>query len=162
MNIEELNEYERADAFARFLDHVDFDCSPIGCWEWSGKRTRGYGYFSLKEKGFRAHRWIYQLIHGPLPDDLVVRHKCDNPSCVNPRHLTAGTPKDNKRDQIVRGRMPDRAGSKHPMAKLNEADVLAIRKQSAAGQRNRAIADNLNISIKLVGQIVRRETWKHL
>jgi hypothetical protein len=161
---EKIAEAERAANFVRFFEYVDMDANSIGCWEWQAKRdTRGgYGYFSAGYKSIRAHRWIYQLVHGPIADDAVVRHKCDNPACVNPRHLELGTHADNKQDQIERGRLPNRQGEKHPMAKLNQEIVLDIRRRAAAGQPNPSIANGIGISTKLVGQIVRRETWKHI
>lgn len=160
---DKLAEATRGADFARFFDHVEMEANSIGCWEWQAKRdVGGYGYFSCGPKSHRAHRWLYQLIHGPVADDLVVRHKCDNRRCVNPRHLEIGTSADNKNDQIVRGRLPNRQGEKHPMAKLSTEIVLDIRRRAAAGQPNPSIADHLGISSRLVGQVVRRVTWKHI
>jgi hypothetical protein len=157
-----LEEHKRAEEFARFMEYVDFDSNSIGCWGWLAKKTRGYGYFSTNSKSHRAHRWLYQLIHGPVDDSLVIRHKCDNAGCVNPLHLEIGTHKDNKRDQIERGRMPSRQGSRHPMAKLNDAEVVDIRQRASAGQPYPKIAAHMGLSPRLVGQIVRRETWRHI
>jgi hypothetical protein len=75
-----------------------------GCWEWTGdKFKRGYG--RVKE-GVYAHRFSFELHFGPLDQRTVVRHRCDNVSCVNPAHLLAGTQLDNMRDKVERGRQP--------------------------------------------------------
>ena len=76
-----------------------------GCWTWSGGTDRGgYGKFSLKGQGTSAHRASYRILVGPIPGGLEVRHKCDNPPCVNPGHLELGTHADNMRDMAERGR----------------------------------------------------------
>ena len=71
------------------------------CWLWTGNREpTGYGRFSQE----KAHRASYRIHHGAIPAGLVVRHKCDNPPCVNPAHLELGTLADNNRDRHERGR----------------------------------------------------------
>lgn len=77
---------------------------PDECWPWRGGRNSdGYGVFRAGRRLLLAHRIAYALAHG-APGRRVVRHECDNPSCVNPAHLLAGTQRDNVRDMIARGR----------------------------------------------------------
>lgn len=84
----------------RFWEHVEKRPGD-GCWEWTGGKTPdGYGGFD----GHRAHRFSYTLVHGFLLPSLCVCHKCDNPSCVRPDHLFAGTRTDNMRDMVAKGR----------------------------------------------------------
>jgi hypothetical protein len=88
----------------RFMSKVD-KRGDDECWEWqAGKNPRGYGQFSFKGRQKMAHRVIWILTNGPIPAGFFICHKCDNPSCVNPAHLFPGTPLDNTRDCISKGR----------------------------------------------------------
>lgn len=153
-----------ADNFVRFMQFVIF----VGerrsdCWEWSGSCPGGrHGHFSIGAGTVKAHRWIYELLHGPIPDGLVIRHKCDNAKCVNPLHLESGTVADNARDMVERGRLPDRSGEKHPLAKLNEKAVAGIRHAAALGATQKQIAERFGISRSQVGKIVTRINWDHV
>lgn len=71
-----------------------------GCWEWCGYRDRkGYGRLSRSidgcKRNFKAHRFAYELLIGPIPDGLPLDHLCRNPACVKPDHLEPVTPREN-------------------------------------------------------------------
>lgn len=92
----------------RFWSKVDKQCES-DCWLWlKGIDVWGYGRFRMPNGHVGAHRMAYELTYGLEPYDpenpIVVRHKCDNPPCCNPRHLELGTHVDNVRDKIIRGR----------------------------------------------------------
>lgn len=78
-----------------------------GCWLWSGYRTPfGHGTFTIRKGAVRyAHRVAYALHSGADLAGVVVCHRCDMPSCVNPDHLYVGTMADNARDMVERGRI---------------------------------------------------------
>jgi hypothetical protein len=78
---------------------------PDKCWEWQGGKSKdGYGYLHLAGQTKLAHRVSYELHHGEIPKGLVICHKCDNPPCVNPKHLFIGTHLDNAVDRDKKGR----------------------------------------------------------
>ena|SRR5215475_4242906 len=77
-----------------------------GCWEWNGYRHyKGCGYLQYKQKVWRAPRFIWTQLHGPIPKGQSVLHKCDNPPCINPDHLWLGTQSENLHDAFVKGRL---------------------------------------------------------
>lgn len=79
------------------------------CLVFTGSRLKAGGYGQVSGVApnwtpLRAHRVVYEHHHGPLPEGMVVRHRCDNPPCVLIDHLEKGTRADNNRDALQRGR----------------------------------------------------------
>lgn len=83
---------------------------PDECWEWLGSKDKdGYGRYNMKPTRYGAHRISYQIENGTIPPGQVICHTCDNPGCVNPKHLFAGTQLDNIKDMDNKGRRGHRA-----------------------------------------------------
>jgi len=90
----------------RFWSRVEMS-GPDDCWNWvAGKTSAGYGHLRAERRWFYAHRVSYQLTFGEIPDRAVICHRCDNPGCVNPSHLFAGSQLDNMEDRDRKGRSP--------------------------------------------------------
>lgn len=76
-----------------------------GCWLWIGAvLPSGYGKMGIYGRTIGAHRISFELFRGEIPNGLHICHRCDNPCCVNPDHLFAGTRQDNMQDCIAKGR----------------------------------------------------------
>ena len=98
----------------RFWKYVDKgDGNPYKCWEWIGTKNRGYGQLSSKrnQSPYKAHRLSVIIHYGYIPDGMCILHKCDNPSCVNPRHLFYGTQSDNMADAAKKKKLGRSLGS---------------------------------------------------
>lgn len=77
-----------------------------GCWIWEGQTSKkGYGIIWIRGGMVRAHRLSFLIANGHIDESLLVCHKCDNPSCINPAHLFLGTVKDNTMDAASKGRL---------------------------------------------------------
>lgn len=143
---------------APFWRLIDRSAGPGACWPWTGSRNRcGYG----KTSGGRlAHRVAYERSGRTIPPGLLLRHSCHNPPCCNPDHLSPGTPADNAADMVAAGRQT--LGERNPIAKLTEADVVAMRTRRAAGSRVTDLAADYDVSDSLVSQICTGRLWRHL
>jgi hypothetical protein len=148
------------DNMTRFMSKVAV--MPSGCHEWqAGKFGSGYGNFTVDGGGKVATRWIWEQINGPIEDGLQVRHKCDNPPCVNLDHLELGTNADNSRDMVERGR--SLVGERTHTAKLTAEDVTEIRTLMAAGNQTKtSIARAYGTTRQNVTHIVNAASWKHV
>lgn len=110
-----------------------------------------------------THRVSYEMHHGKIKKGKRCLHTCDNPACVNPKHLWLGTQIDNVRDMTKKGRRVDHLGSKHGMAKLNESDVLKIRETHANNIVSyKSIARNYGVTPETISNVVRRKNWTHI
>ncbi len=112
-----------------------------------------------------ASRLAWELANGPIPDGMSVCHRCDNPPCVNDRHLFLGSNQVNVRDREAkeRNKLPTpRTGETHHNAKLNTEQVRLIRLAASVGLTHEFIAWIFDISRSQVGRIVSGRHWKHI
>lgn len=131
------------------------------CIESTTRNNRaGYGRIMINGKRSMAHRLAYELAHGPIPEGLIVRHKCDNPPCINPDHLELGTDRDNMDDRILR--MSGRRGVDMHTAKLTESGVRDVRRRVNDGESRRAVARSLGISHTAINGLINGKRWRHV
>lgn len=117
----------------------------------------GYGVSWKDGKTIAAHRKVYEETYGPIPTGFVVRHTCDNKSCVNPNHLILGTPKQNSQDMVDRNRQAK--GSQVGTSVLTEEIVLMIRSLSGS---SRQLAKLFGCSATTIKDIRNNKYWKHI
>lgn len=136
-------------SLTRLLSRIDASGGPGACWPWKGSANRaGYGKFSVGYLITGSHRAALEWLGGErVPDELVVIHECDNPSCCNPEHLRVGTQAENLADMRAKGRGSDgkshgsalRAsvtkprGQSHHFSKFSDRDVLLMMALRALG-----------------------------
>lgn len=142
------------------------------CWEWvngsyyknpwTGADTYGCISFNGKRQG--AHRASWYLHFGDIPDGLFVLHTCDNPKCVNPRHLFLGTHDDNMQDKVKKGRARGGAnkGEINPEHKLTEAQALEIIQALKRGEHPADIAKRYPVGEPMIKHIKSGRNWRHI
>lgn len=132
------------------------------CWLWTGNKSKqGYGKIRAGKKGgeqLRAHRVAYELFNGPLAPSQVVMHTCDNPSCVNPAHLRAGTHQDNSDDMVEKDRHA--YGERTQKSRLTELAVRLIRASPDVSLRE--LAETFNVGLSTVCKVRYGKTWRHV
>lgn len=142
--------------------------APDECWLWQGARNSvtGYGHIRHMGRNVYAHRVAFEMANDGIPDGLWVLHRCDNPPCVNPAHLFAGTPKDNVHDSMNKGRRNDsnksRRGEKSYHAKITDAQALVIKRALASGAKPKELAAQYPISLQTIYAISGGYSWKWL
>jgi len=137
---------------------------PDECWPWKGFRnTQGYGRTWIGDRGYYAHRVIFNLAHpgvidiaGPTTqnDYGFLLHRCDNPSCCNPAHLYVGTHLDNMRDKKQKGRCPDFKGQRGPCSKLTNEQAEEIRWIASKGIAASEIARIYGVSKPTIQSVI--------
>lgn len=137
-----------------------------GCWEWTGTRHNfGYGQFGVDGGTMGAHRYSYKLHNDGIPDGAHICHKCNNPPCVNPDHLYAGSPKSNAQDAIEAGSFPHegstKSGEENRHSHINNDDVRKMRERYANSDVTYTeLSDEYDISMGAVSRMIRGESYK--
>jgi hypothetical protein len=135
-----------------FISYIDTSST---CWGWKGVLDRQkYGIIKIASRTYKAHRLSYMLFNGPIYAHQIVRHTCDNPSCVNPKHLIKGNESDNLIDCVKRNR--------HPNTKLNEEAVKVIKwmlKYEYKKGLIKKLAELHKVNIKTISDINCNHCW---
>lgn len=141
----------------RFEQKIMFE-PMTGCWFWTGSTlASGHGQISVRTKfNMKAHRLSFEFYKGPIPDGLDVCHHCDEPSCVNPDHLYAGTHQQNMNDRERRGRGVRLTGEANGASKLSYEQVRQIR----AGMRTKDAVSQFGICRTTIKNIRNNKIWK--
>lgn len=131
------------------------------CWIWTGPRNRsGYGVTGVRGIPSLAHRLLWEMLNGEIPPGMFICHRCDIPSCINPKHLFLGTPKDNSQDMVRKNRVSRPIGELHPQAKIKNRDVRKIRSLAARGISQASIAKMYNMHQASISYMVNGKTWR--
>jgi hypothetical protein len=140
------------------------------CWIWKrSKIKKGYGHPKFKGKSIYAHRLSYLTFVGEISNNLFVLHTCDNPACVNPKHLFLGTNQDNMNDKVNKNRQAK--GEDHGRSKLLKKEVNEIRilwsAELAKRARGKAIqltqkelAKRFKVDRATISRIVNNRRWR--
>lgn len=126
-----------------------------GCREWMGCRDK-YGYGKFKVRSYvleRAHRFMWTMMNGPIPEGKQVLHRCDNPACVEIAHLFLGTHAENHDDKARKGRGP---------RKLSDKAVQDIRARCGAGASQGALAREYGVTQPAIFKVVHGEVYTHV
>lgn len=138
---------------------IVWDVAENGCWNCISHKASNHGYPQGSYKLGRRSiaKVMYERKFGEVQKGLLMRHKCDNPMCINPDHLETGTTSDNMFDRDVRGRTAkaEDAGQ----AKLTWEQIRSIRAMKGKASQ-RKIAKMFDISQPNVHAIFVGKSWK--
>lgn len=153
----------------RLLSHVNKD-GPVPahmphlgkCWLWTGmKSKRGYGRIKVGTIRVQAHRIAWLEHGGKLNDGECVLHACDNPLCVNPKHLFKGTTADNTKDCVQKRRHA--FGERQGHALLTTNAVEDIRSNYRFREvPARLFAKKYGVSESTVKAVIAKQNWGHV
>lgn len=154
-------------AEARFWSRVD---KGTDCWTWTGTTTpQGYGMLRLgggRGRPIGVHRVSFIIANGSIPEGLDILHRCDNPPCVRPDHLYAGTHSRNMQDTYDRGRHRSMAdtirGERNVNARLTDSDVIAIRAARSTGAKLAELGRVYGVDQSTIWKVVNHKAWTHI
>lgn len=153
-----------------FWSRIDKSCGDDACWPWTlAKNEAGRGKVYWMGSLKYAYRVAYELFYGNFNKSLLVCHKCDNPTCCNPKHLFLGTQQDNMNDALRKGRVKilppmdwKNRTKPHHWQKLSENQVLEIVSRYRAGERQSDLAKEFKINDSAIHKIMHGERWSYL
>lgn len=152
-----------------------------GCWEWTrALNNKGYGVCSILGRQTLAHRASFEISNGAIPKGAAILHSCDNPRCINPAHLRAGSQRENVKDAIKRARHvnpPDThsnpewnakrlaampKGEKLHNQSLTEAKAREIFRLHMGHHNVTQISNIVGVPKHVVADVCRGRSWRHL
>lgn len=141
------------------------DCIDHGCKGYGLGYATAWVTYAGRKVSTTKHRKVYYMHTGEWPE--VVRHKCDNPRCINPEHLEGGTHLDNMQDMVVRGRakQPESLGTLNGRARLDESTVKYLRQMFIKGDKDwgvSAIAKRLGMGTSPIHRMLTGAAWSHV
>lgn len=152
---------KETDPYRKVMERVEIPADATACWVWSGSQeTFGHGNTKIGGKNQKVHRIVYQHHNGEIPVSVLVRHTCDNPPCVNPEHLIAGTYADNSGDMAERLRSPH--GVNHVASRLTADMVRSIRAKWVEGCPYNDLAAEYGVSRTTIVSLVKGKTYRHV
>lgn len=119
----------------------------------------GYGRVWFRKKNFLAHRMVFILNFGEIPDDFHVCHKCDERRCINPDHFFLGKNIDNVKDKVSKNRQAK--GVKNGRAKLTLDQVQIIKELYKDGLTQNQIANYFKVSQWTISAILNKKKWNY-
>lgn len=123
-----------------------------GCWAWQAEiQWDGYGRYWNKGKTIPAHRFSWELGHGPIPKGMVVCHSCDVKGCVRPSHLFMGTQSENIQDAARKGR-----------TRTVKLTVDQVKKIRVDPRPHVEIAHQYGVVSSTISRTKSRHRWKHI
>lgn len=144
-----------------FTEHLAPNVPKL-CWQFTGAiQKSGHGRVWHNKKMHLVHRLVYKMYGNPLEDNEVLRHKCHNPACCNPAHLTPGTQHQNMQDKVKADRQPK--GETHINSKLTDNSAFAIKHLSITTTLTQHdLATMFNVSKRSIHNVVTGKTWGHI
>jgi hypothetical protein len=153
----------------RFWEKVDKENSEkyydgTRCWEWKNAIDGGgYGVLMINHSPYtreKAHRFSWLIHNGVIPKDMYVLHACDNPPCVNPKHLFLGSNLINMQDKVRKERQSRLFGDKNGRCLMTKEKVIEMRKLYSTGKYSyRKLIKMFGISQTQVARILHKESW---
>ncbi len=118
---------------------VKFKINSNDCWEVTSHKPDKNKYIRIRRKGvnYSLHRVVWEKWIGPIPENTLICHSCDNPICINPEHLFIGTDQDNADDKVFKNRQ---------FSKISKDDIVEIHKLYKQGLYLKGIAKRFNVN----------------
>jgi len=116
-----------------------------------------YPSLMIDGKMKRASRYVYELYSGEIPKGFVIRHTCDNPSCINPDHLLVGTHADNVADKVSRDRCAKLENNGRHKLTIEQVKTIYFSDNS---QTN--LAKEYKVTRRVIYDIINKNTWKSI